>query len=86
MSEISDLHRLDHSRRVPYSVVGRVNPYGRAATAQAEAEAVGIAHANANNGSAYLGRKPSFTREQRRELHVWRFQCVLVPQRSYPLR
>jgi putative DNA-invertase from lambdoid prophage Rac len=41
-----------------------------AATAQAQAEATkaaqraGIQHAKANDGRAYLGRKPSFTREQ----------------------
>lgn len=41
-----------------------------AATAQAQAEATkaaqraGIAHAKANDGSAYLGRKPSYTRAQ----------------------
>src|SRR5215467_8711894 len=40
------------------------------ATAQAQAEATkaaqraGIEHARANDGRAYLGRKPSFTREQ----------------------
>jgi putative DNA-invertase from lambdoid prophage Rac len=40
------------------------------ATAQAQAEATkaaqraGIAHAKANNDRAYLGRKPSFTRDQ----------------------
>jgi putative DNA-invertase from lambdoid prophage Rac len=41
-----------------------------AATAQAQAEATkaaqraGIEHAKQNDGSAYLGRKPSYTREQ----------------------
>jgi putative DNA-invertase from lambdoid prophage Rac len=41
-----------------------------AATAQAQAEATkaaqraGIAHAKANDGHAYLGRKPSYSREQ----------------------
>jgi putative DNA-invertase from lambdoid prophage Rac len=41
-----------------------------AATAQAQAEATkaaqkaGIGHAKARDGAAYLGRKPSFTREQ----------------------
>jgi putative DNA-invertase from lambdoid prophage Rac len=35
-----------------------------AATAQAQAEATKAAHAKQNDQRAYLGRKPSFTRDQ----------------------
>jgi putative DNA-invertase from lambdoid prophage Rac len=47
-----------------------------AATAQAQAEATkaaqraGIEHAKAKNGAAYLGRKPSYTRQQFEQVRI----------------
>jgi putative DNA-invertase from lambdoid prophage Rac len=57
------------------------------ATAQAHAEATkaaqraGIEHAKANDGRTYLGRKPSYTREQFNQVHeMLRQQAVGVAQ------